>query len=296
MGHLDQRMLDGLTLLGLVGSVFGALFILYDLLGRPGGPLRWLLRIGIPTFLGGAIGAVIAAPVGLMILPRIAASVIIFQVAMIGALIGTLNGLFVDAPDAPERQHRVAFSMVDLVLGAGLALVYLIITEIGEWRVFGVAGNRPLTDLVTAIPVILVVAFAGGVWRSVNRRRFGTKEAPPLVSLQGASIGCAMGAAVIGAAQAGTSVATILMVAPRIAFSEQAARTVVAQLFAALLVCLLVGALAGALTGALSRYIFWWAARLPERTMQVIGVELIIVSFLAQAITPLAGILAIPVR
>jgi hypothetical protein len=43
MGHPDQRLLDGLTLLGLVGSVFGALFILYDLLGRPGGPLRWAL-------------------------------------------------------------------------------------------------------------------------------------------------------------------------------------------------------------------------------------------------------------
>jgi hypothetical protein len=41
MGSLDQRLLDGLTLLGLVGSVFGALFILYDLLGRPGGPVRW---------------------------------------------------------------------------------------------------------------------------------------------------------------------------------------------------------------------------------------------------------------
>jgi hypothetical protein len=296
MEHLDQRLLDGLTLLGLVGSVFGALFILYDLLGRPGGPLRWLLRIGIPTLMGAAIGAVIAAPVGLLLLPRVAGGVIVFEVAIIGALIGTLNGLFVGDPDLPEHQHRFTLSFVDLGLGAGVALVYLMLMEVVEWRVFGAAGISPLTDFVTAVPDILVIAFAGGVWQSVNRRRFGSVEAPPLVSLHGTAIGCAMGAAVIGVAQLGSSVATVLIVVTRTPLSAQTTSILVTQLSAALLVCLLVGALAGALTGALSRYVFWWAARLPERTMQVIGVELIIVSFLAQAITPLAGLLSIPVH
>jgi hypothetical protein len=296
MQHFDQRLLDGLTLLGLVGSVFGALFILYDLLGRPGGPLRWLLRIGIPTLMGGAIGAVIAAPVGILLLPQVAGGVIVFEVALIGALIGTLNGLFVGDPDLPEHQRRFTFSFVDFGLGAGVALVYLTVMEVVEWRVFGVAGISPVTDFATAAPDLLVIAFAGGVWRSVNRRRFGSVEAPPLVSLHGAAIGCAMGAAMIGAAQLASSVATVLIVVTRTPPSARATSTLVTQVLAALLVCLLVGALAGALTGAVSRFVFWWATRLPERTMQVIGVELIIVSFLAQAITPLAGLLSIPVR
>ena len=178
MSHLDQHMLDGLTLLGLVGSVIGALFILYDLLGRPGGPLRWLLRIGIPTLIGGAIGAVITAPIGLILLHGVAANVIIFEVAMIGALIGTLNGLLVDDPDMREQQRRLSFSLVDLALGAGVALAYMLVVEIVEWRVLGVAGKSALSDLITAIPVILCVAFAGSIWRSVNRRHFGTVEAP----------------------------------------------------------------------------------------------------------------------
>ena len=296
MSHLDQRVLDGLTLLGLIGSVIGALFILYDLLGRPGGPLRWLLRISIPTLIGGAIGAVITAPIGLILLHGVAANVIIFEVAMIGALIGTLNGLLVDDPDMPEHQRRLSFSLVDLGLGAGVALAYMLVVEIVEWRVLGVAGKNALSELVTAIPVILFVAFAGSIWRSVNRRHFGTVEAPPLVSLHGAAIGSAMGAAVIGAGQLGTSVVTMVIVATRMSLSAHVTSTLEAQLFAALMVCMLVGALAGALTGALSSYVFWWAACLPERTMQVIGVELIIVSFLAQAITPLAGVLAIPVH
>src|SRR5690348_11614385 len=59
----DMIILDGVSIIGLLLGVLGSLYLSYDLLGRAGGPLRWLIRILTPIFLSGlcfgALGAIL---------------------------------------------------------------------------------------------------------------------------------------------------------------------------------------------------------------------------------------------
>src|SRR5260370_40399993 len=55
LADVSRTLVAGINLAGLVLGVLGSLFFTYDLLGRPGGPLRWFLRVVLPSGLGAAV-------------------------------------------------------------------------------------------------------------------------------------------------------------------------------------------------------------------------------------------------
>jgi hypothetical protein len=141
-----------------------------------------------------------------------------------------------------------------------------------------------LNDLGSALPVLLIATLAAGVWRSVNWRGRWPQDLHPLLSSKGALIGAVMGATLLGASQMVGTVAGLIMRVPHVTLAGA-----VVTLGVSLAVTSLIGLPAGGITGAISRYLFWWADNLPERTLQVIGLQLIIAGFLAQAVFPVAG-------
>src|SRR5690348_228974 len=52
LADVDIHVVAGINLAGLLLGILGSLFFTYDLLGRPGGFLRLLLRVGIPALIG----------------------------------------------------------------------------------------------------------------------------------------------------------------------------------------------------------------------------------------------------
>lgn len=114
-----------ITLAGLVIGVVGSLFFTYDLLGRPGGPLRVFLRILIPAGLGAVLLGVPAFLYGGVSIGRGDPGTvgILGGTLLIGVTLGTFNGLFVSDPTQQEIQPRV-LSGRDGLLGALFVLLY----------------------------------------------------------------------------------------------------------------------------------------------------------------------------
>jgi hypothetical protein len=52
IARIDRHVIAATNLTGLILGDLGSLFFAYDVLGRPGGPLRWFLRTALPAFLG----------------------------------------------------------------------------------------------------------------------------------------------------------------------------------------------------------------------------------------------------
>jgi hypothetical protein len=252
-------------------GVLGSLFFAYDVLGRPGGPLRWLLRLSMPTPLSVGIVTVLFALAfalqGTLGFQR--SRLILTQVALYSALLGMYSGLFVGVP-AGGLGHRVVLSLRDAAVGFVLGACTL-----GFWQLLQRADMFPIR-----IGAGGLAAAAGAVlWRYTGRHRTpaGAQalHSPAVGGIIGAVAGWALAFGILFAA-------TFPSGAPPADIAGRVA------IFA-----LTVGVPAGVFTGGLTQYTFWWANSLPEKGMEVLGLTLILMAFLAQIAQPLTQVLGL---
>jgi hypothetical protein len=263
---IDPHMEAGTNLAGLLLGVLGSLFFTYDLIGRPGGPLRWLLRVTLPLLLSTAV-VVLAVAILIQVEPSGAGSASLLALslaaALFGALPGLFNGLFVGEPTEGSRR-RLAFSLRDG--GAGFVVGFVCV-GVADW-----IGRPVQAELARAVAAGVIGAVLGAFWRGLNRIQVQPGKRPPLVSLVGLIIGLVSGGALL------------LIVVLAIFFGAHQSTTDFVGLW--LVPALMFGGAAGAVTGGVSRFTFWWANSLPPRGLEIIGILLILAAFVAQAITP----------
>jgi len=289
---INRHMIQFVNLLGLMLGVLGTLFLTYDLLGRRNGPLRWFLRVVVPSLVGlfvsgllllgvnmGLTAAGQALPVGRLV-----------YWAITGVVIGAFNGFFVDSPEIPA-QRRFAFSVKDAFVGALVTFTLYAIAS-----AFDTMGNY----ITRVFPYGLYVALAGwlvaGFWRRLNRNRSDTGVRPSWFSWKGFLIGAFAGWVLLVLFLVPDLIIFALNPPPGVLPDSTPARIALFVVFGVFLVliALILGGPAGAVVGGFSRYMFWWANSLPERGMQIIGVTLILVAFVAQTVEPVTGLLDIP--
>jgi hypothetical protein len=274
---IDRHLLDIVSLIGLVLGIVGGLFFTYDLLGRPGGPLRWSLRLLVPASVGLLILAVpattIVALLGQMGTPNGTNAILVF--AFFGVTIGSMNALFVSAPGA-EVKRRWPLSARDALLGFAVTVVYAVILE-----VLSAALTGPSSDPIGEAIDIAGIALGGGIvasfWRVINRSQPTTSARPRLFSGRGFLIGMLTGVSFLTLA-----IFLAFYVFARTGGSDNP----IIALIVSLLFGLVLGALPGGLSGGFSRYAFWWANNLPDRGLEVIGILLVLLAFAAQTVQP----------
>jgi hypothetical protein len=289
LADVDIHVVAGINLAGLLLGILGSLFFTYDLLGRPGGFLRLLLRVGIPALIGAlTLGAMtlllVAATSALSTEPLSTEATVAttLLLAAFGAALGTFNGLFVDAPDASGKRRRF-FSLRDAGNGFVVILIYILLA----FLVYGLLFRLNLTSLFEVgalLPLVGGAAVGGliaGVWRFINRSRAQSAPRPHLFSGRGCLIGMGLGLAFLAIALVGL-----------FAFSGALTTEIVLGI---VIFAIVAGLPGGGITGGISRYIFWWANELPPRGLEVIGILLILLAFVAQAIEPVLRLFDIAV-
>ncbi len=283
---LDHHVVQFISLVGLVLGVLGTLFLTYDLLGRQNGPLRWFLRITVPALVGLLVpGLLLALANSFLQLP---VGRIVYW-ALTGVVIGGFNGFFVDPPGTLAKR-RFAFSVRDATVGA---LVTFILYAIAA--AFDTMGNYVSRLFPYGFYVMIAAWPVAGFWRRLNRDRAATDVRPRWFSGKGSLIGALAGFVLLFLFLA----PNILIDAfgpPKNGLPDSVAARAVLVAVVVVIFGLFLGAPAGAVVGGISRYVFWWANSLPERRMQVIGVILILVAFVAQAVEPVTGLFDIPIR
>ncbi len=280
LADVSRTLVAGINLAGLVLGVLGSLFFTYDLLGRPGGPLRWFLRVVLPSGLGAAVALALVVPVawwGFGAAPgKNAGTLAAFAYA--GSLLGAYNGLFVDAPGVVRSRRVVspADGVVGGVLGAGAGLLALQVLP--TWPHLALTTQ---TMLLFAVVAGLAGGMVASIWRSLNRDRHNSGAArPPLFSRRG----CVLGG--VAALLLPAAVYSVLLVQGDTA----------AVLSPYTLPTVAIVAVAGGVIGGLSRSIFWWVNTLPQRSLEVIGVLLILLAFVIQAVEPVLTLVGVAVR
>lgn len=277
------------TIAGLFLGILGSLFLAYDFLGRPHGVLRTVLRVGIPTLVSALAVGTVGGIVSLVLFPgplKVVVSETLF-LAILGALIGTYNGLFINPAD--PRKRRSIFSLRDAAVGllttgvyAGLALWDL------EWGLNDASnGGAPFDARFLVAPLVVVGVIAAGVWRVANQGRTGAGVMTEMsarrpihpFSLRGYLLGF------IGTFAVFFSWVLLVTLVLTVAYPD-----VTTQWGQAALVAVGVG-VGGGLTGALSRSIFWWANALPEHVLGAIGLMLTFSGFVIQLAQPIASLL-----
>jgi hypothetical protein len=264
---VEQQVFAGVSLASAFCGVLGSLFFAYDLLGRPGGPLRLLLRLLIPMLLGGllvgSLDALLFLFEGTLTLPSY--QYVVLEVVFLGALLGTYNGLFVDAP-AEAYPQRFPFSPRDAFVGLLVAAGFL-------------GLELSVNGATTAVPLrIATGGVAGGIlagfWRVTHHQQVTAPARPPLVSWASILIGLLAGFVLVLAVLLGIAVPghgmTVRVVGSAAAFAVT------------------VGFPAGGIAGALTPYVFWRVNALGEKGMQVLGLALILLAFCLQVVEPIA--------
>jgi hypothetical protein len=271
---IDHRLVAGVSLVGAVIGFFGSLFFTYDVLRRPGGPLRWFLRVTVPAGLGSLVLAVLTtlvAAVGFGLPPEVVgATVTAFAVG--GALLGIFNGLFVDVVDPTLKPVPVQhfFSVPDALLGMGICGVVDLLYLLFGPNVLSTPKSQDIL-LTSVVFSALGGAGAAGIWRFINRSPSRVGSRPPLFSGRGFFIGCI------------TALLLPLSVFSLTLLYRPVSSILMSPYF--LPTFALAGA-GGGVTGGVTRYIFWWANTSPEHHLQIIGIWLISVAFLTQVVSP----------
>src|SRR5262249_46175089 len=188
---------------------------------------------------------------------------VLADAAVCGALLGIYSGLFVGVP-AGGVGDRIALSLRDTAFGFVLGACFL-----GVWLLLQVAP--------ALIPIRIgagsLAAAAGAVlWRYTGRHR----AASGALALHNPAVG-----GIIGAGAGSALVFGILFAA------TLPSRGLSGNIIGAAVVgALTVGLPAGAITGGLTQYTFWWTNNLSGKGMQILGLTLILVAFLAQIAQP----------
>jgi hypothetical protein len=264
---IDQRVFALVSIASALCGVLGSLFFAYDLLGRPGGPLYWILRLVVPALLGGILVGALFILLFLfertLTLPDYQRAV--RDVVILGTLLGMYYGLFVDPPDAPYKR-RFPFSVRDALVG--------LVTATGFTGLF-LLVNRSTAEIPLRIAAGGVAGrVLAGVWRAANHQRVAADARPRLVSRAGTFIGLIAG--------------YFLVLAMELAITVPSHGVTLAVMSSVVVLAFVVGTPAGAVTGALTPYVFWRVNSLGSKGMQVLGLGFIFLAFFMQILEPLA--------
>jgi hypothetical protein len=186
----DPLFFPALNLIGLVLGIIGSLFLTYDFLGRPGGPLRWFLRIMVPTLLSMAILTVVMLIYLRFFLfgygsfknqtTRHEITGDVLALLPFGAILGTYNGVFVSPFAKIKQPQQVVFSWHDGILGFLIAFAYTILLG-GLFRHY-VASHQDLGNEFNAIPILVTLMLLFSMfalfWRAINRHSIDLTPQP----------------------------------------------------------------------------------------------------------------------
>jgi hypothetical protein len=297
---LDHQVVKGILLIGLLLGMLGALFLAYHLLGSHDGPLRKIVRLAIPGFLGGL--AII--PLYLLIYLVAGAATrafapgtspespdlfqLLVTLPMTGTFLGVMTALYETPVDDPAA--RPIFSRRDALGGFLLALGYIVITEVFKFARHPYDGMAArdywIVGSVSFLTTALVTGVSAGLWRGASRHRASdTKPGrfAPRAAVVGAGAAVAMSLVpnLVGGAGA-----TLLLPELR-TLGMIALNLAVVPLTSALVM-----APTGAIIGGLWPRVFWWVNHAREKRLEFIGILCMLIGFVAQAVEPIVALLA----
>ena len=184
---IDHHVLDSINLGGILLGILGFFYVTYEFFGRK--PLRWFVRIITP----GLIGALILFPAGVLEQAYSCAPRLIYAYscaplelvlrggviyALVGAMIGMFNGIFIDWPPSPEESS--VFSWKGCLIGLVIAFLIWFVSAF----IFGGFGHAS----IIGFPAIAFIeggilapmgGIAGGLWHFINRAPFSPSKQLP---------------------------------------------------------------------------------------------------------------------
>jgi hypothetical protein len=176
---LNHHLVDTINLVGILLGILGFLYLTYEFFGR--GPLKWVIRVITPSL----VGVVILVPAGIGVyLYFFGFTGLVFRGALtyglVGVLIGTFNGIFVDWPSSLQKPP--IFSWRGYSTGFLLSFSGWFVVSLSIWPNF-------ITAFVEAGIVAVIGGFAGGLWYFLNWEPFLSSNQAYLFSWQGCCIG-----------------------------------------------------------------------------------------------------------
>jgi len=196
------------------------------------------------------------------------------------ALLGLFNGVFVDATAVPAPAKR-RFSPSDALVGMGICVVGAPLYALAGPNVPALPTSGGAVLAYTGAAALFGLG-AGGIWRFINRSPSRAGGRPPLFSGKGFLIGCLT-----------ATLLPLAVIAVTLLARPASAEEIPLRLW---LLTIGLACAGGGVTGGISRYVFWWANALPAHHMEIIGIWLICMAFLAQAVEPTLRFFDVAVR
>lgn len=163
---IDKHWIDVITLLGVVVSIVGFLYVTYELFNRYP-VLHWVLRIVTPLLLG----ILVLTPIGVADFAYAGGPIVDGAIlyGLIGATIGTFNGAFVEWPPAPKRPGFFKRH----------ALVSFILTFL-VWFIVGLVFGLPIEKaFLIGGGLAIAGGVIGGFWRFLSWEPRPSPATPP---------------------------------------------------------------------------------------------------------------------
>jgi hypothetical protein len=285
---IGSHLLPALNLVALILGIFGSLFTSYNIYrrdlrnkGRPN-PILGLLRIVSPSLISGTAMFLVAVALELILTSGALTPSNergILYLTVLGLILGTFNGLFVQPFNAKEPRSAF-FSWKHACIGAVISVGYILLyyfvrlVLLQDAQLFQVA-------FVDYLTIALISGFLmGGVWTWLNWYPLRS-EIIPFFSLRGSVIGTIVGFLLAFSSSIVLYYSGVLQV--------HDAPNLNAPLLAVLTAGTLgaIGLIGGGLSGGISQFNFWWVESQTEDAGQAIGILMIFLAFVFQLVTPL---------